>query len=141
MFNKNISRLDFKKIVLTKSAARGDTKEYEVLKLRDGMVATMYSGSWLYNESVKREDCRIGHGSWGESQYKSFAEDLAKLRVQTWDGFDKANKHALDGWSFDLLIEKAEGGTIKAHGTNSYPKNYREFEELLEVQVFGPKEY
>jgi hypothetical protein len=34
-----------------------------------------------------------------------------------------------------------DGKKIEAHGTNAFPKNYRQFKERLDEAVFGPKEY
>ena len=141
MLGKKTGRLDFKKLILTESAARGTTKEYEIKKSPEEMLATLYEGNWKYNDDVKREDCQVGQGIWGIREYDSMTEELHRLGIRSWNGFDKYDKRALDGWSFSLEIILSDDAVIKAHGTNSFPKHYSEFKECLNEAVFGPKEY
>lgn len=136
-----MGRLDFTKILFRESAARGSVREYEVTWDQHELVATMYDGNWLYNDNVKREDCQLSQGIGYNREYNSLAEDLYKLGVHTWDGFNKYNKHALDGWSFRLEIVLPGGRKLTAHGENKFPRNYREFKERIDEAVNGPKEY
>lgn len=133
--------MDFKRITLTLTGTAAWTREYEVKKTLMGMEASLYEGGWVYNKMESRASCRKGHGSWGKSEYKSFSEKLDKLGVKSWDGFSKSNPNVLDGDSFSLEIELADGKMMYAHGNNSYPKNYHEFEAMLDEAVYGPKEY
>lgn len=141
MFGGKEGRLDFERITFTESAARGTTREYEILKIPDEMMSTMYDGNWKYNDDIRREDCQMGQGIAYDREYYTLAEELYRLGVPSWNGFDKYDKRALDGWSFDLEIVLPDGKQIKAHGTNAFPKNYREFKECLDEAVNGPKEY
>ena len=133
--------MEFKRITLSETGSAAWTRETEVLKTLTGMEASLYEGGWRFNKTESRRSCRTGHGSWGKSEYRSFAEKLDKLGVRSWDGFSKSDPDVLDGSSFSLEIVLADGKTMHAHGCNAYPKNYREFEKMLNEAVFGPKEY
>lgn len=64
-------------------------------------------------------------------------------RLHAWNGFDKTDGRALDGRSFSLSATLADGSTIEARGSNSFPDGFREaeaailafFEELIAQQV------
>ena len=67
--------------------------------------------------------------------------DIAgKYRLDRWDGFDKSNKHVMDGNHFSLSITLADGKTISAHGSNRFPDGYSDakqeicelFEDLID---------
>jgi hypothetical protein len=64
-------------------------------------------------------------------------EDISKIknaivsnRVNTWDGFDKADNRVSDGEMFTLDL-KINDIKIYANGSNSFPKNYREFKNKI----------
>lgn len=66
-------------------------------------------------------------------------EIMAKLNawvdeydIRSWDGFDMTQKHVMDGSGFRLSITLSTGETIYAHGSNAYPKGYREAMKALE---------
>ena len=69
-----------------------------------------------------------------ESFEKKLEEILKKYNVSSWDGFQKSDKHVLDGNSFDLYIKMEEENNIDASGYMKWPKNYREFkQEVIEL--------
>ncbi len=56
---------------------------------------------------------------------------LAKVRfiieendVAEWNGYNKVNRHILDGNSFDLKVKMKNDQIIKAHGYMNWPLNY-----------------
>ena len=133
--------MEFKRITLSETGTMAWTRETEVLKTLKGMEASLYEGSWRFNKGESRRSCRTGHGSWGKSEYSNLAAKLDKLGVASWDGFSESDPNVMDGSSFSLEIELADGKRITAHGTNAYPKGFHDLEALLDEAVFGPKEY
>ncbi len=75
---------------------------------------------------------------------EGFTEELEKLcgacRVERWNGFDKTDTRVLDGSGFSLWIKYADGKTVDADGSNSFPAGYRDFKEKLDGLFSGPKE-
>lgn len=71
-----------------------------------------------------------------------FADRLKALcdscRIYRWNGFDKSNRLVLDGSGFSLSIRFADGKTLHADGSNSFPGGYREFRERLDA-LFAPE--
>ena len=51
---------------------------------------------------------------------------LVSGHVNKWDGFNKSNKHVMDGEMFDFE-SRINGIKIYATGSNSFPKGYRDF--------------
>ena len=65
----------------------------------------------------------------------SAIDRLGKLagscHLERWDGFDKNDKHVMDGSTFTLDITLENGSTISAHGNNRFPEQYSEvFSEI-----------
>ena len=59
-------------------------------------------------------------------------EDLLNdYKVGSWDGFNKSNKHVLDGNSFHMYIT-TEKDHISASGYESWPKNYKIVRDKLD---------
>ena len=133
--------LEFRRITLSIQGTMASTREYEILKKVNGMEAALYDGGWRFNKLVTRRSCRVGHGSWGQREYIELAGKLQQIGVSAWNGFNETDPDVLDGSSFSLEIELVDGSIITAHGSNAYPKNYREFTALLEEAVYGPKEH
>lgn len=75
-----------------------------------------------------------------EPVLKQLGEIAGKYRLDQWDGFDKINKHVMDGNNFTLSVTLADGKTISAHGSNSFPDGYGDakqeicalFEDLID---------
>ena len=141
MLQRKEGQLDFERITLSITGMRAYTREYELLRTKDGLLATMYDGSWNYNDTIKRKDCQVGQGIGTGRNYRNVAETLHRLGVEKWDGFCESDPNALDGESFSLEVVLVDKKMITAHGCNAYPKNYREFLECLDEAVNGPKEY
>ena len=77
---------------------------------------------------------------------EQLGEVMGAYHVDRWDGFDKKNKHVMDGSNFYLSITLADESTISAHGSNSFPENYSDvlsvirslYSELMEQ--YAPSE-
>ena len=57
---------------------------------------------------------------------------LQEYHVEEWDGFDKVDRHVLDGTTFSFYLTTKENQKISAHGYMKYPKNYSQVIEKLE---------
>ena len=68
------------------------------------------------------------------------AEALISLvrthELNRWNGFDKVDRHALDGTGFELSIGYEDGQTLCASGSNAFPEGYRAAHEEI-VKFFG----
>jgi len=59
-----------------------------------------------------------------ESDVATLTELVQKHGLNRWNGFDKVDKNALDGYDFELCISYADGQKIYASGSNTFPKGY-----------------
>ena len=66
-----------------------------------------------------------------EVLYRSIAGLLHECGVTKWDGFRKSNPHILDGKMFTFEATLADGTTVQASGSNSYPDGYRALYDML----------
>ena len=79
---------------------------------------------------------------------EQLGEIAGKYRLDKWDGFDKKNKHVMDGNNFSLSVTLADGETISAHGSNSFPDGYSDakqeicelFEDLIDKYAYQENE-
>ncbi len=62
-----------------------------------------------------------------------------KHRLVRWNGFDKFNRHVLDGSGFGLHIKFNDGKEVEADGSNAFPNGYRDFAEDMHA-LFKPEE-
>ena len=54
-------------------------------------------------------------------------EDIVQIHnLKAWAGFDKVDRHALDGTDFSLSIDFEDGKHLFAQGSNAFPKGYAE---------------
>ncbi len=71
-----------------------------------------------------------------DDSFEAKLEDILKeFKVATWNGFNKFDKHVLDGNSFNLYIKMENDNTIDSSGYMVWPKNYREFKEAI-INIF-----
>ena len=61
---------------------------------------------------------------------------LNENEIQKWDGFQKSDKHVMDGNGFHLSIWTHEGDTISASGYEKYPKNYNDVKNGI-ITIFA----
>ena len=108
----------------------GDSFSWEAERVDNGVRLTA-------EEMVHRE-----YGEMTRETDESFMARLETLyreqKLARWNGFDKFNRHVLDGSGFSLYIKFADGGRLSAHGSNSFPGGYREFKEKLR-EIFVPE--
>ena len=62
-----------------------------------------------------------------KEQVLELEEILKRNKISKWNGFKKADKNVLDGYSFDLHYRKQNDENIDASGYMKYPKGYKEF--------------
>ena len=81
----------------------------------------------------------------GEQEYSlamtdNDAGELAALveehHLTDWNGFDEADRMALDGYDFSLEISYADGQKMYASGSNAFPKGYDEAHTAI-LKFFG----
>lgn len=68
---------------------------------------------------------------------KAFADELAAFlrehKVQRWNGFQKSNKHVLDGNGFSFSLWTTEDKNISASGYMRWPRGYDEVKAGIEA--------
>lgn len=74
---------------------------------------------------------------------KAFADELAAFlrekNVSRWDGFQKSNKHVLDGNGFSFSLWTTEEKNISASGYMRWPRGYAEVKAGIE-EIFAKLE-
>ena len=68
-----------------------------------------------------------------QAQLAFLGEALSDAGVASWDGFSETNPYVLDGESFSFHMETADGASVSASGSNSYPKGYRDTSEAIKA--------
>lgn len=66
-------------------------------------------------------------------------ELIERYDIVSWNGFKKSNRFVLDGEMFSLRIVYDNGFVIDAHGDNSFPEHYYEFQAAVD-ELFGVEE-
>lgn len=56
--------------------------------------------------------------------------------LNRWNGFDKVDRSALDGYSFEMTIDYEDGQHLYASGSNTFPKGYNAAHEAI-LKFFG----
>lgn len=77
-------------------------------------------------------------GEVGDDFLKLLEGLCRRCGIASWNGFNKYNKYVCDGSGFSLSIQYADGKVLTAHGSNSFPKGYREFKNALDA-LFEPE--
>lgn len=98
-----------------------------------GVVYRLVLKNGAYTAEIKPDGVPEEEAVWFDTD-KAFAGDLKEILsehgVGKWNGFDKRNKHVMDGNSFLLEIEM-ETGSISASGYMEWPKNYADFRQAV----------
>ena len=63
---------------------------------------------------------------------KSLIEILIDNHVEKWNGFNKTNKHVLDGNRFHFLVINKEENYLEASGYEKWPTNYHKVRSELD---------
>lgn len=119
------------KLVLTVNGTMALTSEYELLRTENGFVLSYYDGPWEFHQDTERDDCLEKRYEGDEACYAELCRLLKKIRFASWNGFNKSNPHVLDGSSFTLRCELADGRIVSAHGSNARPLGYKDLMEWL----------
>lgn len=103
---------------------RGDRSELSMYYVR-------YTGGKDEYDLIKSASCST----------ETILELLNRCNVAKWDGFCGKNPIGVrDGYMFNFTAQ-IDGETVRASGSNNYPKNYREFRDeiirLLNEQTDG----
>ena len=122
---------EFKSIRLRVQGMMATAREYEALKTKEGVEVSLYDGPWTYDEKMTREDCLQSRKNGDDKFYCEMGEFFYEIGLEKWDGFNKSNPDVLDGYTFTFEAETVDGKKMHAYGSNSYPENYRKFEDYL----------
>lgn len=68
-----------------------------------------------------------------EPVLEQLGEMAGRYRLDRWDGFDKKNRHVMDGSRFSLSVELTDGSTISASGSNAFPEGYSDAEQEIRM--------
>ncbi len=124
----------FEKITLAESGMRF-SREYEILCSDGRAEVCLYRISYAGGEDQRIPEKRAGCAA---------DEVLALLndcRIFGWDGFVGKHPRAVsDGTMFTFRAIVNNGETIYAHGSQNFPKRYREFTAGLERILAGAEE-
>ncbi len=67
-----------------------------------------------------------------ENKIKELISIFNNNKVYKWDGFQKSDKHVLDGNSFHFYLHEQNDRGISATGYMMYPKNYKIVRDKLD---------
>ena len=71
-----------------------------------------------------------------EKEAGELTELVKAHELNRWNGFDKVNRSALDGYSFEMAIDYEDGQHLYASGSNAFPKGYDAAHEAI-LTFFG----
>lgn len=124
MFNKR-KIYSFEKLTLLLSGMR-IREEYEIIRNGDMAQLSRYTIVYSDGEDNRRLEQRA------DTDYTEIIGILNDCGVLQWDGFYGKNPPGvLDGTMFSLKAEVNDGKTVRASGSNNFPKHYRDFTNAL----------
>lgn len=85
-----------------------------------------------HSNSISEITCSVG-----EDTMEKLSQLVSDRNILSWDGFSKSMRGVLDGSGFSLEVVFEDGTYVSAHGSNSFPKNYNEFEREF-LEIMGP---
>lgn len=117
------------------------------------MTGFTFSHSGMHTGLIYTLSAKKGEGGWfagfsllaGEREYTldmtaEEAEALASLvqnhELNRWNGFDRVDRHALDGTAFELVLRYEDGQEVRASGSNAFPEGYKAAHEGI-LEFFG----
>ncbi|MBQ6315280.1 MAG: hypothetical protein IKE85_00410 [Mogibacterium sp.] len=130
-------RMDFKRITLSIHGTMAWSVDYEIVKTAGGAEASHYEGDWLYNKLTSRRSCRKAHRKLSQAEYDELAKLFFEINVPSWNGKSWNDPNVMDGSSFSLDGELADGSLVFASGTNEYPDNYGTFKQAMYDAAYG----
>lgn len=130
--------LRFTKLLLHEYGCTAEENEYELIKTEKGIRISNYFGNWWDegNAEHSRKNCLAKRRGGNMELYTELSEELGRLGVASWNGFDETDENVCDGGGFWLDIELEDGGNIHARGANAYPQNYHKLLDRLKG-LFG----
>lgn len=107
--------------------------------MHTGMIYTLEAGrdgnGWQANLSLL-----AGEREYALDMTAEEAEALAALvqnyELNRWNGFDRVDRHALDGTGFELKIGYEDGQEVRASGSNAFPEGYAAAHDAI-LKFFG----
>lgn len=121
--NEDIKDIEYLKYTITALELRDEKTYYEIIKQDDKYIINQKPAI----ENAKETNFELPLDS---ELIKRIKDVLNNYEVYKWDGFDKVDKNARDGSSWDLVI-KYDGKEIHAKGYYKYPKNYDKVKKRL----------
>ncbi len=123
------------------------------IKTDEPMTGFTFSHSGMHTGLIYTLEAERAGNGWqanlsllaGEKEYTldmtaEEAEALAALvqnhELNRWNGFDRVDRHALDGTGFDLRIDYDDGQEVRASGSNAFPEGYAAAHEAI-LKFFG----
>ena len=125
---------DFESVVLTESGMRVEKDTYEAKRTADGVRLSHYQArSRWSDEANDYVDEKLNEVAvdGDEALYLYVAGLVHACGVRDWNGFDEYDSRVLDGTTFRFEAKLSDGTTVKANGSNAYPKHYHEFHDGL----------
>ena len=114
-------------------------------------IGSIGGGSYTYSVNAAETGAatltveHMEHRDYGELTGElpdGFLTELYRIykecHIAAWNGFNKYNPHVCDGDGFSLSIGFVDKKSVSAHGSNSFPRGYRNFCEQMEA-LFKPE--
>lgn len=84
-------------------------------------------GCFLTIESLIYNDGETFRTEIPKETFDKVIEAVDFSEVYKWNGFSKSDPDVLDGYGFSMKLRYANGKTVRAQGSNSFPKGYGQF--------------
>ncbi len=126
----NMKTTSFESIIIDITGTEAATHEYEVLRTDGGVRISYYYGPWNYSDDEPKENYLEMRAEGGSELYEQVLGLVNDCSVKKWDGFSKSASGVLDGEMFSMS-GTIDGENISAHGSNAFPKGFREFTDAL----------
>lgn len=95
---------------------------YELKLDKNGKYIISYKPDGVSDEEILQKEI-------SKEDVKLLENVISKYNIYLWNGYNKVDKHVLDGNSFNLIYETKGNDYISASGYMKYPKGYKEFKE------------
>ncbi len=116
--------IDFESIEFYEVGMMAIHDSFQALRTSAGVELTYY----LTQAGKERNEWEVLRRIEGDQDlYDRIATLLWENRVDRWDGFSGSAKNVLDGTMFSFCAELSDGGSIRADGSNMFPKSYGAF--------------
>ena len=121
--NKNIE--SFSIVTLRETGMRGSS-EFEIVMKNDEAEVSLYSIKYTQGKDIRELDKRA------VCSKETVIKLLNDCNILSWNGFvGKHPKGVLDGIMFTFEAMVDQGEKIYAHGSENFPKHYRDLTNVL----------